>query len=541
MKQYLKIAWVILFLLIIILYGRSVNYEYNLDDYLIIENNELIQDGLSTAPKLFSSNYIIEDKASYGYRPMAKLVIGVEHLLFGKNPKAHHAINILLYLLIIALLTYLLFQIFPNHPLAIFITIWLFALHPLHTEVICSIKNRDEILSLLFPIIGLICLIQPVLREKGIHWFIVSLILLLLGMMSKVNAIAFIPIYAFFILMHWGWKKTLPYGILYGVFAMAYLLFLFFGLPSYTRESVLIEIPYLHTESLLQILNAKLYAIGTYLYKLIFPLKLFTYYGLGEIPVDSSFHFRTLFAVLFFIGIGGIGFWAWRKKNLFIAFAAVWLISTFILPSNLIVTVQGVITDRAMFAPSVAMCMLMAWLISYSLKFRGYQKYLGIIAFLIFTSFYVYKSWDRVAAWEDRYTLFSNDIKQGVKSPKVYFLYGDYCLFQYQNHTKDPKDLELAKKNLLKATQLYPTYPSANNKYGFILSRYEKKPQIGLTYLKKAVQSNPNYEDAHFNLAATYHSLGDKPNAITHYKKALQLNPNRSKARENLQILQNSD
>lgn len=522
---------------VLLLYGKSFSYEMNLDDHIVMDNNPIIENNNNAIKEVFTTNYIVEDKMAYGYRPMVKLVLGMEHLLFNKNFKVHHIINILLYLLVIVLFGYAFIKVFPEHKWSIYVGFWLFAIHPIHTEVLCSIKNRDEILGLLFAVLSFLCIIQIVFNKKGAGWFVFSLFLMLLGMMSKINTILFIPVFTFFIFLFQGFRKTLPYATIYAVLVLSYLGFLFFGLESYTRPSVLMEVPYINSSNTLEVLNAKFYAIGTHLYKMIVPWKLFSYYGIGTIPVDTNFHLLSIFGFVFLLGLFCLAYWFWKNDYKFGAFTTVFLLSTFILPSNLIISVQGVISERAMFTPSIAMCLLMGGGIAWCLQKANSLRYIGLVCFGLLTSFYIYKSWDRVGAWEDRIKLFAHDIEQGTKSPKVFYMLGDYYLHLYKNESKKEQDLKMAKKHFQSALKLYPNYPSANNNVGLILSRYENNPQGGLIYLQKAVEVNPKFEDANLYLASTYHILGDTANAILYYQKTLEINPNRAKARDNLSIL----
>ena len=50
----------------------------------------------------------------------------------------------------------------------------------------------------------------------------------------------------------------------------------------------------------------------------------------------------------------------------------------------------------------------------------------------------------------------------------------------------------------------------------------------------EAITVNPAYEDAHYNLAWTYHSTGDNRGAVLHYSQVIRLNPSSADAYYNL-------
>src|SRR4051812_28179847 len=140
-----------------LLYFNSVFNDYNMDDELVTQNHRLTSKGISAIPEIFSSPYY-EDKSGYRYeyRPMVLVTFAIEHSLFGDHAGVSHFINVLLYSLLCCLLFRVLRKLFKNYNILfpLLITL-LFAAHPVHTEVVASIKNRDEILSLLFGLLSL--------------------------------------------------------------------------------------------------------------------------------------------------------------------------------------------------------------------------------------------------------------------------------------------------------------------------------------------------------------------------------------------------
>jgi Flp pilus assembly protein TadD len=69
------------------------------------------------------------------------------------------------------------------------------------------------------------------------------------------------------------------------------------------------------------------------------------------------------------------------------------------------------------------------------------------------------------------------------------------------------------------------------------LSKEQGHESEVLFHYKKALEINPNYSNAHNNLAILYAVTGDLGKARMHWEKALALNPNLEEARKNLQRL----
>ena len=59
-------------------------------------------------------------------------------------------------------------------------------------------------------------------------------------------------------------------------------------------------------------------------------------------------------------------------------------------------------------------------------------------------------------------------------------------------------------------------------------------------HYKKALEIDPDYALAHFNLANLYDEQGDSPNALVHYQEALRLHPNYADAHYNVALLYQS-
>jgi len=184
-----------LFVFISLLYLNTVFNDYNLDDELVTINHRLTSKGINGIPEIFSSPYYQDDMGyNYEYRPIVLVTFAIEHSVFGETPQVSHAINLLLYvavcLLLYSCLTVLLTNISNWFILS---TVLLFASHPIHTEVVASIKNRDEILTMLGAMLSLRMLLYYADKKKPLY-FILSIVFFLLAMFSKKTIVTVIVI-----------------------------------------------------------------------------------------------------------------------------------------------------------------------------------------------------------------------------------------------------------------------------------------------------------------------------------------------------------
>lgn len=177
---------------VFVIYVNSLGNDYNLDDELVTKNHKLTSKGISAIPEIFSSPYYSDDQGyRYEYRPIVLTSFAIEHQLFGESPGVSHLFNLIFYIFTVIVLFNCLRVVFKHQtfffPLAIAL---LFIAHPTHTEVVASIKNRDEILSLMGGFLALLYALRYGDNKK--FWFLVlSVLFFILGILSKKSILPF--------------------------------------------------------------------------------------------------------------------------------------------------------------------------------------------------------------------------------------------------------------------------------------------------------------------------------------------------------------
>lgn len=186
--------------IVVISVGVYFNSFYNkfvFDDIHIVENNPLVKN-----PK----NLFLLFKSEYGaqtdfagvklYRPLVMVSYLLTNTFFGNNPFWHHLGNVILqtvnvifvFLLCKYLLTVFYKPILTNRSgkedieTTAFFCGLLFAVHPVHTEVVAGIVGRFEILA------GFFCFVSFLFFIK--NKFLPSMIAFFLALLSKENAAA---------------------------------------------------------------------------------------------------------------------------------------------------------------------------------------------------------------------------------------------------------------------------------------------------------------------------------------------------------------
>ena len=152
------------------LYAQSISFNYTQDDPYILKENSLTRQGIKAIPMILTTDYWygIIDKSFRGpvYRPIPLILFAIEWQSFPDNPSIYHFINVLLFSLTCWLMFLLLSALFEKQSLIYqvvfpFVCSLLFAAHPIHTEVVDSIKSADELLCFLFAIIARPIIVLP--------------------------------------------------------------------------------------------------------------------------------------------------------------------------------------------------------------------------------------------------------------------------------------------------------------------------------------------------------------------------------------------
>ncbi len=193
-----RILYAVVFVFSFLIYANSIFNNYNLDDELVTKNHRLTKGGISAIPSILNEPYY-KDKSgySYEYRPVVLISFALEHSLFGENPHISHFINVLLYSLLCVLLFYVLTLLLNSYSIILpFLITIIFVAHPIHTEIVVSIKNRDEIFAVDFALLALLSALRFIDSKK---WFYLLLlpIAFVASLLSKQTTnvfIVFIPV-----------------------------------------------------------------------------------------------------------------------------------------------------------------------------------------------------------------------------------------------------------------------------------------------------------------------------------------------------------
>lgn len=570
-KKLIKYMSVILILFSIGLYYNTTFNYFSFDDSFVNVNNETQAKGLAAIPEIFTTPYTSLEGNSLGYRPITRLTFAIEYQFTANskyNPAISHIISTLLYALSILLLFSVLLRIFRNYnPWFIFLALLLFTAHPLHTEVVASLKNRDILLNFIFSFLAIKMFLKwaDFKNKKYLIYGIISYFLALLSKETAVAQLAVFPLVLYYF-TEMPLKKILYFAV--GLFA---LIIITFGIPALAflppinRTYRFFENPLAFEDSFLNIIATGFYGLGFYLKMLVYPYPLRYFYGYNVIPVVS---FTNIWAILSFLAYAGMAVYAILniKKKTFLSFIILYFLINISMYSNIVAYVPGIVGDRFTFFPSLSFTLFFVWVL-YKLfgvnpktKPQNLFKYVIIsLIVLSFTGGYSYYTHIRNTNWKTEYLLYNSDMPVLWNSAKANQMFAQKQLELVNiNLTKKvniyrylTNMISLAEKHFSRAVEIdssmYSSWLGLGNIYSRIhgnqakiraysyankneMDKAEEENNNAKKYFAKAhnyydmaLKFKPGFDEAIFNIGYTYELEGRYDSAVHYYEKGLEI------------------
>jgi len=520
LKQKLQ-AFLLITLVAFAVYLNTLGHQMAYDDVAVIKQNDFVLKGVKGIPDILThdSYYCYLKNNNLGnflpegrYRPLSIISFALEQQLVGTKHDSvplqfiwdlngngivdpdedvipdnkltpddffarglglMHFTNIFLFAISLGLV-YVFFTKYISFISAdvIFAACLIFAVHPIHTEVVANIKSRDELLSFLFIFLSLIFVFKFFNSSKTVDLFMFSFSYLL-ALLSKEYALL-LPVIIFFILYllknqfiktYFDIKKIASLSLLvitiigmYFIKAtnLVFLIMLiyasvisvgykfgkldkfisFMGLPiiiylalrfnATTQQLIddnmfsqsIISNPFaLATPE--QTMATKVFILLKYLLLLIVPNPLIFDYSYSTIPYVNFADLKVIFSIVVFLFFITLFFISVFKRKPFSLILLLFFI--FFLPiSNFIVEIGATMGERLIFHASLGFCFLIVWPIQFIYNFKIEHKtvYGRTIMLLItfFVLFFASLTFQRNKDWENNNTLIAADYPKAKRN-----------------------------------------------------------------------------------------------------------------------------
>jgi protein O-mannosyl-transferase len=538
-----KTRYLIMMIIVgLVAFGLNINTVrnyYNLDDYHIAMNNPDFEQGIKSIPKIFTTLYSSHDNRSYGYRPLIRSSFAIEYQFFGKNPYVSHLFNVIFYVIIILLFFKIMHRLFRNyHYLFGFIITLLFAAHPIHTEVVASLKNRDELFMLLFALIALWQAIRyaDTRKNKHIYW---AMGMFLIAFVSKPTAAAFFFIFP--LTLYFFTDMELKTVIRISVFMLLASVVAAFGpflyLPPHDRTLAFLENPLTVEGGFFNHIAYAGFSLYYYLRLVIFPHPMRYYYGYNLFPDINFGNILVILGILVHIGLLVYAIYKIRQKHILSFAILVWLTSIAMF-TNLVKPVPGIIADRFLLVPSIAFCVALGYFIYRIFLLKpdsGKVSPLKTFAVLGMTALilipYSAKTYIRNQNWRTEYSLYKADMPFLYDSFKANDLLANEIMKTVNRELAKPvnvlKFVEPQVKEAIgywkRAIEILPEASSPYRNLGIVYSRVYKNYDTAVYYFNKTLELEPDDPMTYFNLGMTYEGMREYEKALSYLEKCLEL------------------
>jgi len=526
-----------------LIYANTLQNGFALDDVTVTTGNTIVTKGISGIPGLLTTPRLKgyeQSKDAESYRPVPLITSAIEYQLFGESPASGHFFNVLFFIGCVLSLFLLLNKLFAEYTGVAFLTALLFALHPVHTEVVANIKSRDELLCFFFAFASLNAFVDYA-RGAKIMSLASGALLLFVAFLSKETVISFVfivPLVFFFYANDNKQRSTIIAGVTVGV-AAAFLALRAAILPAHDHSTIaFISNPLVTVNETGNRIATALLVLGMYLKLMFLPYPLISDYSYNTIPVTDL---SNIYAVLAMVAYGAVlaiaGYRLLKKKKDPWAFAILFFLGTIALFSNIPFFIYSQMAERFAFFASAGACMAIAlacnkWLINAGAPAMQQKKTMMLIVpvCLVFAALTFMRNTD----WKDNHTLFAADLPKAPNNAYLnYYLANEI----QKNEAALPQQQadEEAIKYLTAATVICPGFDLAHAALGTI---YDRRQQFdsSIVHNRLALTANPQNSIASYNLARAYFVKKNYPEAIASFKKTITLQPDVMLAHLNLAL-----
>jgi protein O-mannosyl-transferase len=494
-----------------------------LDDSWVIFENSLIKN-LRNVPAILRQPYNAatgSETTAGVYRPVTTLSYAINYAIGGRAVGGYHLVNIALHVLCCLLVLEFSGLLAaaaraPAPDLTALLAALLFAVHPVHVEVVTAMVGRAELLAALG---SLGCLYLTCTRERARWRFPGALVALALGVLAKENA-AVTPLLFGLVAV------TVPAAA--GLEARPKPLWHACGLAAWMA---LAAVPYLllHPEGVGIPIASQWFGgqppsvvfftmtrvVAEYLRLLVFPHPLgVDFFYAHRIPFTLTFTLACLVATLLWLAALAAGLVVRRRAPL-IALGVVWIFVA-LLPVLNIIPIGTLMGERLLYVPSVGFCLAagaaVAPLIGVQRPRRSAAR-AGVTVVLLALGV---KSVLRNAEWRDAVTLYEAELKRTPTDPTL----NNNAAVEYTLRG----DLDRARQRLDIVLQTTPGYWRAHVNMGILAHRMHDD-SAAMFWLRQAHELAPSASSPYFWMATVAADAGRLGEAVDYLARAEERDP----------------
>jgi protein O-mannosyl-transferase len=531
-------------LLSFIIYFNTLWNGYVLDDVMVLKENTMVMQGTKAIGELLSTphmrGYLIIPNDMW--RPLSLVMFAIEYQFFGPNPMVGHFFNVVVFCGCVIMFFLFLIKFFDGKKTAVaFIAALIFAVHPIHTDVVANIKSRDELLCFFFAFLSLNYFMSYMKSGKMLQ-LVLGIFIFFLSLMSKETVVTFAAIIPLLFFFYNNQSKQRALFITAGSAAalITFVLIRASILNTYNANQPapveFIDNALAGAPDAIARFTTEFVIMGKYLKLMFIPYPLLCNYSYNAIQ------YASLASIWFWLSLAAYGAMIWfaitrwikNKKDPW-TFGIVFYLATLSLFSNFPFLMGAEMAERFAFFASAGICLLMAlaieqWIIkaeATDITLLTSTRVMAVLVplCLLFSGMTIARNFD----WATDYKLFKTDVEKSPNDSRLYHYVATAIAENvYPKETDSLKKKELDEESLnylRKSLAIYPTYSEAHIEMGRIFDRQHKWDSAEYHDLK-AFELNPNNATACNNLGSVYLSSAKYQKAVELFQRSIALNPN---------------
>ena len=520
----------VIFALAFVVYIGTLGHQFVQDDAIVITDNMFTQKGLGGINGILTKDtffgfFKVEGKdflVSGGrYRPFTLVLFALVYQAVGANPFVFHALTVALFAATCVVLYHTLRRLLEPTTgegyaaISAWIAAVLFAVHPIHVEVVANVKGCDEIVTLLGSL-GALWFTLKAFDTNSAKWSWVAALIFFFACMSKENAVTYLAVVP---LALWYFRRadmgrivslTLPLLAAFLVFFVIrgnILHWRFGGAPLELMNNPYIKWVgngWVHASAAEKFATI-FYTLGKYILLLFLPHPLTHDYYPNHVGLMSFSNLSVLASIAAYIGLAVYAVKNMKERSI-ISFGILYYLLTLSIVSNLVFPIGTNMGERFAFMPSVGFCLILSVGVLKLVRTDSgwdsskFNTALAIAALI--GAAYTVKTFTRVPAWKTNEKLFFTDFATSSNSAKIRNACGG-ILFDKARVEKD----ETKRKEYCRQA---------------------------IPHLDKALEIYKDYADAYISRAGCHLLVGNYEQSVADYRTAVNFQPQNERAKQSL-------
>jgi len=503
-RAFARLCPLICALLAVLCYANTLGNDFCDDDLPIIVQNPLVtqpgQWGALWLQDYWHADPLATPYRDLLYRPLAVLSYRLNHAIGGLNPSPYHAVNIVLHALV-TVLVYRLTCRLTGSLTAALVAGSIFAVLPIHTEAVNNVVGRAELLAAAFTLLALELFARP-RRPLTVAGGALCVLAACCSKESGVVVLPLVPLLAWYQhVTRWGGRpapgrpdasglaaRWIPAGASLVLAAVVYLVLRFVALGGALYQPVTLTktINVLADAPTWERVCGAFQLWGLYWAKTLWPQVLCLDYSILAVsPAGSLLKGHALIGLVVFALLLAWSVTKWRRGERLPAVLTVALLLSYLPVSNTVLLIKTYFAERVWYLPSIWVAVIVGqWAGALTQRAvaravgrpSAMRTAIGALAALAVVAGLA-RSWIRNTEWRNEGTLYAS---------------------AYRDHP-----------NAIRSVLLYGDWLTRNGRY-----------QDGIALMRRSIQIDLGFTDAHRMLGAAYLRAGDADMAFQHLQIA---------------------